>query len=119
LATLLITHDLGLAAEYCERIVVMHAGHVVETAPVQELFAKPRHPYTAKLIASTPHGDACLESLTPIPGSLPDLGAALLPCRYRDRCERYTAICDATPLPRLQVAPSHLVACCHPLCSSF
>ncbi|MBI3328355.1 MAG: ABC transporter ATP-binding protein [Nitrospinae bacterium] len=115
MATLLITHDLGLAAEYCERIVVMHAGHVVETAPVGELFAKPRHPYTAKLIASTPHGAARIDSLTPIPGSLPDLSTDLPPCRYSGRCERYTSACDQTPLPRLQMAASHLVACWHPL----
>ena len=54
MATVLITHDLGLASEYCDRIAVMHAGHVVETAPTAELFAAPRHPYTAKLIAATP-----------------------------------------------------------------
>jgi peptide/nickel transport system ATP-binding protein len=54
MATLFITHALGLAARYCERIVVMHAGHVVEAAPTKELFGMPRHPYTAKLIAATP-----------------------------------------------------------------
>jgi peptide/nickel transport system ATP-binding protein len=53
MATLLITHDLGLAAEYCNRIAVMHAGHLVEAAPTPMLFAMPRYPYTAKLIAAT------------------------------------------------------------------
>jgi peptide/nickel transport system ATP-binding protein len=115
MATLLITHDLGLAAEYCEHIVVMHAGHVVESAPVGELFAKPRHPYTAKLIASTPHGAGQLDALTPIPGGLPDLRGELLPCRYRGRCERYSALCDQTPLPHVQIDPSHSVACRDPL----
>ena len=115
MATLLITHDLGLAAEYCERIVVMHAGHVVESAPVGELFAKPRHPYTAKLIASTPHGIRQLDALMPIPGVLPDLRGELPPCRYRGRCERYTSRCDQAPLPRVQVAPRHVVACRDPL----
>jgi peptide/nickel transport system ATP-binding protein len=110
-----ITHDLGLAAEYCARVVVMHAGHVVETAPLGELFAKPRHPYTAKLITSTPQSTAQLASLTPIPGGLPDLRGDLLPCRYRLRCERYTLVCDQAPLPSLQVAPHHVVACRHPL----
>ena len=114
MATLLITHDLGLAAEYCERIVVMHAGHVVESAPVGELFAKPR-PYTAKLIASTPHGIRQLDALMPIPGVLPDLRGELPPCRYRGRCERYTSRCDQAPLPRVQVAPRHVVACRDPL----
>src|ERR1043166_4432676 len=55
MATVLITHDLGLAASYCEHIVVMHAGHVVEAAPTRELFAAPRHPYTVQLIAASPH----------------------------------------------------------------
>ena len=54
MATMFITHDLALASEYCDRIVVMHAGHVVEAAPTRELFSRPRHPYTARLIASTP-----------------------------------------------------------------
>src|SRR5260370_8840941 len=54
MATLLITHDLGLASEYCDRIAVMHAGHLVEMAPTPLLFPAPRHPYTPKLIAATP-----------------------------------------------------------------
>jgi peptide/nickel transport system ATP-binding protein len=115
MATILITHDLGLAAEYCEHIVVMHAGHVVESASVSDLFAKPRHPYTAKLIASTPHGAGQLDALTPIPGGLPDLRGELPSCRYRGRCERYTSVCDQAPLPRVQVDPRHVVACRDPL----
>src|SRR5262249_48294049 len=72
-ATLLITHDLGLVAERGDRLVVMHAGHVVESAPTRDLFAAPRHPYTARLIAATPTPRAKLGDLLPIPGSAPDL----------------------------------------------
>ena len=54
MATIFITHDLALAAEYCDRIVVMHAGHIVEAAPARKLFVHPRHPYSAKLLAATP-----------------------------------------------------------------
>lgn len=115
MATLFITHDLGLAATYCERIVVMHAGHVVETAPTKALFGAPRHPYTAKLIAATPRATMHLHDLAAIPGTLPDLRSALPPCRYSSRCERYTALCDSTPLQRLEPAPDHLVACWRPL----
>lgn len=115
MATLCITHDLGLAARYCERIVVMHAGHVVETAATKELFTAPRHPYTARLIAATPHATVKLADLAAIPGSLPDLRRPLPPCRYSARCERYSATCDTAPLPRMQPAPDHVVACWRPL----
>ena len=115
MATILITHDLGVVAERCDRIVVMHAGHVVETAPAGELFARPRHPYTARLIASTPRPGAKLTDLMPIPGSVPDLRRALPPCRYRGRCERALPDCDVAPLPQREVAAVHRVACHHPL----
>jgi peptide/nickel transport system ATP-binding protein len=113
MATMLITHDLGLAAEHCERIVVMHAGHVVECAPTAELFENPRHPYTAKLIAATPRPGASLDELAAIPGGLPDLRGDLPSCRYRTRCERYAPLCDG-PLPRSEPVPGHLVACWKP-----
>jgi peptide/nickel transport system ATP-binding protein len=114
MATLLITHDLGLAAEHCERIVVMHAGHVVESAPTAELFESPRHPYTAKLIAATPKPGVSLEELAAIPGGLPDLRGELPACRYRSRCERYAFFCDE-PLPVQEVGTEHTVACWKPL----
>ena len=115
MATLLITHDLAVVAERCDRIVVMHAGHVVEVAPARELFARPRHPYTARLLASTPRAGAKLTDLAPIPGAVPDLRGDLPPCRYRARCERAVAACDEPPLPRETIAPAHVVACRRPL----
>jgi len=89
MATVLITHDLGMAADYCDRIVVMHAGHVIEQAPTAELFANPRHPYTAKLMKATPRGEGSLEDIESIAGGLPDLRAELPPCRFSARCERH------------------------------
>ena len=115
MATILITHDLAVVAERCDRIVVMHAGHVVEAAPARELFARPRHPYTARLIASTPRAGATLTDLAPIPGTVPDLRGEPPSCRYRSRCERAVAICDEPPLPRDEVTAGHLVACRRPL----
>ena len=114
MATILITHDLALAAEHADRIVVMHAGHAVESAPTAALFASPRHPYTAKLIAATPQAAGRLEDLAVIPGALPDLTGELPSCRYRARCERYAPICDG-PLPRAEVLPGHVVACAKPV----
>jgi peptide/nickel transport system ATP-binding protein len=115
MATILITHDLGLAGEYCDRIVVMHAGHVVESAPTRELFAAPRHPYTAKLIAATPHAAPSLRALASIPGNLPDLRRSdLPPCRFSERCDRVAPGCHRK-LEWRQVRPGHGVACWNPL----
>jgi peptide/nickel transport system ATP-binding protein len=115
MATILITHDLALAGEYADRIVVMHAGHVVESAPADELFAHPRHPYAAKLLAATPAPDTRLADLAAIPGNLPDLRRGDLPaCRYSARCERYAEECDG-PLPLRRIGAAHDVACWRPL----
>jgi peptide/nickel transport system ATP-binding protein len=115
MATILITHDLGLAAEYCQRIVVMHAGHIVEDAPTAALMTGAQHPYSAKLIAATPAASVGLDALASIPGNLPDLRRAdLPPCRYSQRCERRTRACDQ-PLPRRELGNGHAVACWNPL----
>jgi peptide/nickel transport system ATP-binding protein len=116
MATLLITHDLGLASEYCDCIAVMHAGHIVETAPTAVLFAAPHHPYTAKLIAATPGGAPSLDTLAAIPGTLPDLRRAdLPPCRYSERCERAAPDCIRRPLPWQAAGDGRRVACHFPL----
>lgn len=115
MATLFITHDLALAAEYCDRIVVMHAGHAVEAAPTQELFASPRHPYTKRLMSSTPGEHASVAALEPVPGQLPDLRRAELPaCRFAERCERASPRCTRER-PALDLESSHSAACWHPL----
>jgi peptide/nickel transport system ATP-binding protein len=122
MATLFITHDLALAADYCDRIVVMHAGHAVEAAPTQALFAQARHPYTARLMTSTPGARSTVDSLLPVPGNLPDLRRSDLPaCRFAERCTRASARC-LSERPPLQAAPgdpsgmaAHAVACWHPL----
>lgn len=115
MATILITHDLALTAERCDRIVVMHAGHVVELSPTAEIFLFPRHPYTARLMASTPRPGTRLSDLVPVTGSVPDLRSDLPPCRYRSRCERALSACDEPPLPRVAVGSDHMVACRVPL----
>jgi peptide/nickel transport system ATP-binding protein len=115
MATIFITHDLALAAQRANRIVVMHAGHVIENAPTRERFERPRHPYTAELIAATPDQAASLDELASIPGTLPDLRRAdLPPCRYSERCPRKLASCNRA-LPRSPPNAVHMVACWNPL----
>ena len=115
MATILITHDLGLAGDYCDRIVVMHAGHVVEAARTETLLRAPRHPYTASLVAATPRAEVSLRQLAAIPGNLPDLRRANLPpCRFSERCPRREPVCDA-PLQLATIAAEHAVACWRPL----
>jgi oligopeptide/dipeptide ABC transporter ATP-binding protein len=115
MATIFITHDLALAAQRADRIAVMHAGHVIECAATRELFERPRHPYTAELIAATPDRAATLSELASIPGALPDLRRNdLPPCRYSGRCPRKSADCDRA-LPRSPAIAAHMVACWNPL----
>ncbi len=115
MATLLITHDLGLAREFCDRIAVMHAGHIIETGPTEDLFRAPAHPYTAQLINATPVGQAKLENLASIPGNLPDLRRNDLPaCRFSERCLRRQDGCEQ-PLALRDVTTLQNVACHNPL----
>jgi peptide/nickel transport system ATP-binding protein len=116
MATLLVTHNLPLATAHCRRIVVMHAGQIVESAPVATLTGAPRHPYSAELLAATPQHADKPDDLHVIRGQLPDLAAPLLPCRFATRCGRHQSDCDATSPPLSLVAPNHFVACRHPLC---
>jgi peptide/nickel transport system ATP-binding protein len=118
MATLLITHDLGLAREFCDRIAVMHAGHIVETGRTEDLFRTPAHPYTAQLIRATPVGQDKLENLASIPGNLPDLRRTDLPaCRFSERCLRRQAGCEQA-LTLRDIGPLQRVACHHPIFES-
>jgi peptide/nickel transport system ATP-binding protein len=115
MSTLLITHDLGLAGEYCDRIAVMHAGHIVEIASTEALLDHPAHPYTRQLLAATPVPESRLDDLNSIPGHLPDLRGELPPCRFSGRCERRQPICDEAELPWTELSPAHVVRCRFPL----
>lgn len=90
---LLITHDLGVVAEMCTRVIVMYAGKIVEEAPVDVLFAKPSHPYTQGLIASVPKLGSGVKVLPSIPGSVPDLSSMPTGCRFAPRCKYATDKC--------------------------
>ncbi len=112
MATIFITHDLALAAESCDHIMVMHAGQVIEVAPTAQLFAQAAHPYTRGLIAATPQPATVLQQLAAIPGNLPDLRRDDLPaCRFFSRCPRAIARCEQGPVPQVAVNSSHHVWC--------
>ena len=101
MAVILITHDLGVIAEVTDRIVVMYGGLVMETGPVRDLFATPRHPYTQGLLASVPDlRDDTHQRLTPIPGSPPDMAHPPTGCPFTPRCPHAMAQCQ-TALPPL------------------
>ena len=93
MSILLITHDLGVVAEMCSRVIVMYAGKIVEEAPVEILFANPTHPYTQGLIASVPKLGSGVKVLPSIPGSVPDLSAMPKGCRFAPRCKYATEKC--------------------------
>lgn len=109
---LLITHDLGVVAGYCDRVAVMHAGQVVESASVKKLFRQPLHPYTIKLIHSVPRVDVDMVMET-IPGNVPGLIHPPPGCRFADRCQWVMAICRKTRPPVQSLDGDHLVACHH------
>jgi len=117
MAIMLITHAMGVVAETAQRVVVMYAGRVVEEAPVRELFAQPRHPYTQGLIRSIPRIDTAATRkprLDSIPGVVPSPLDPLPGCRFAPRCAFARADCRAAVPPLREIAPGHRVACVLP-----
>ena len=114
MSILLITHAMGVVAEMAQRVVVMYAGKVVEEAPVKELFARPRHPYTHGLIRSIPRIDRNRHErgkLELIPGTVPKLIAPPEGCRFAPRCKYAMDICHVQTPPLREMAPGHKAAC--------
>jgi len=114
MAIMLITHAMGVVAETAQRVVVMYAGKVVEEAPVAELFAHPRHPYTQGLIRSIPRIDTAATHkvrLEAIKGVVPKLIDPPEGCRFAPRCRHAQAACTTATPPLRLVAPAHKVAC--------
>ena len=112
MAVIWITHDLGVVAGMCERVNVMYAGFIIETAPVRQVYASPQHPYTKGLLSSIPRLDAKHKSkLTPIEGLPPDLIDLPVGCPFAARCSYVQDICRAErPILRL-VTSGHEAAC--------
>jgi len=108
---LLITHDLGVIAEMCDRVGVMYAGSIVEEASVEEIFEDPKHPYTKGLWGAIPRMEEEKESLSVIPGVVPDLSHPPKGCKFHPRCSFRFDPCDRLVPPLVETSSVHFVAC--------
>jgi peptide/nickel transport system ATP-binding protein len=110
LALMLITHDMGVVAQACDRVVVLYAGRVAESNGIGPIFADPKHPYTRELIRCIPAKDQAPGSLTGIPGSVPSVLDYPDGCRFHPRCAEALPVCGAQ-VPRLDIKTTGLAAC--------
>jgi len=110
-SVILITHDLAVVAEVCDRVAVMYAGNIIEVAEVYELFRNPLHPYTRALLESIPSPSAAGQELKSIKGSVPDLIYPPPGCRFHPRCPAKLDQCSRQKPELVEVKPGHLVSC--------
>jgi oligopeptide/dipeptide ABC transporter ATP-binding protein len=111
MAVVLITHDLGVVAEFVQRVIVMYAGRVAEHGPVGGLFYKPKHPYTEGLLASVPQLDHVVDRLPAIEGSIPSPHEFPPGCRFHPRCLYAKEPCAIIQPKLIELEPTHLAAC--------
>jgi oligopeptide/dipeptide ABC transporter ATP-binding protein len=110
MSVMMVTHDLGVVAHLCDRVAVMYAGRIVETAPTRELFANPRHPYTRALLACLPRVDGPMEALASIEGQPPDLARLPAGCRFAPRCPMAIDACARYP-EDVVIGDDHRASC--------
>ncbi len=109
---MLITHDLGVIAEMCDRVVVMYAGNIVEKTDVKTIFKQPLHPYTQALLEAIPYAEKKKKSrLTTIPGTVPNLINPPSGCRFHPRCKHAMKVCKTLKPMLLEEQPGHFVSC--------
>lgn len=108
---ILVTHNLGLAAEFCHNIAVMYAGRIVERGPVDQVVENPQHPYTQGLLACLPRLTSRAQSIQPIPGNVPDLAELPAGCAFAPRCPLVQDACRHTELYLRAVTPGHYARC--------
>jgi peptide/nickel transport system ATP-binding protein len=108
---ILITHDLSIAMERCDKILVMYAGHMVEHAYIKDVYRNPQHPYTQGLLRSIPNIELAEQKLEAIPGSPPDLLNLPKGCRFWPRCSSAMEICRKTEPKLIETEPGHFVRC--------
>jgi len=110
-SVILITHDLAVASQVADRVIVMYAGDLVEDAEVYDLFSEPLHPYSKGLLSCIPSGSKDNVKLNPIPGTVPDLTTLIPGCKYAARCPYVMEICRKKRPTLTEVKPKHRVAC--------
>ena len=110
-AVIFISHDLGTVAGFCDRVMVMYAGKVVETAKTDEIFYRPRHPYTRALQKSRPALQSKGAELYTIPGMPPDVSKPIQGCAFKTRCEFALESCKQAPMTLVETEPGHGTAC--------
>ena len=111
MSAVFVTHDLGVAAEICDRIAVMYAGRIVETGTVGDVLQRPQHPYTQALLASTIHGSMRGTRIDGIPGAPPDFTRLPAGCAFRERCSKAKAQCASEVPPHMPVHDGGQAAC--------
>lgn len=110
-AIILITHDLGLASEFCDRVAVMYAGRFVEQGTVDEIVEDPQHPYTQGLLNCRPRIGERDQTIRPIPGNVPSLANLPNSCAFASRCSYARDVCEQGPIPLFETDPGHLNRC--------
>jgi peptide/nickel transport system ATP-binding protein/oligopeptide transport system ATP-binding protein len=113
MSVVLVTHDLGVIAQTCDRLTVMYAGRMVESGPVTDLFRQPRHAYTLGLLNSVPRADQLRQPLASIAGQPPLLSELPPGCAFAPRCRFVTEVCTTARPPLIEIAPMHQTACIH------
>ena len=111
MAVILVTHNLGVIARTCDRVLVMYAGRVLESAPLRELFYETKHPYTKALMAAMPSVNAKGETLYTIPGMPPDLSIEIVGCPFAPRCAHAIERCRLDAVSLTEASPGHSTAC--------
>ena len=114
-AIILVTHDLALAAEFCDRIAVMYAGRIVEQGSTDKVVNDPQHPYTRGLLACRPRVDLREQRVDPIPGNVPDLAALDEGCAFAQRCPLARSVCGEGPVPLMVGADGRSNRCLEPV----
>ncbi len=110
---ILITHDLGVVAEMCDKVAVVYAGQILEAGSLEDIFDHPSHPYTVGLFGAIPSLDGDEEMLHPVPGMTPNPADLPSGCKFHPRCKHCTEECKNTEIPMKEIAPGHFCRCLH------